>query len=105
MKKSIHKNKYEMPHIDSLVQLSSQNFSVNAMRNESFFTTMDLKYAYSQHNLHPETAGHWKFNFLSGDLAGRYRFKTGYYGSTDVPAEFEKAIDKTSIELSNTYDF
>ena len=101
----IQKNKYQMPNIDSLIQLISQNLSVNAERYESFFTTIDLKYAYSQLNLHPETARHCNFNILSGDMTSTYCFKTGFYGQTIMPAEFQKAIDTTLIGLTDTYCF
>ena len=38
-------------------------------------------------------------------MTGTYRFKTGFYGLTDVPAEFQKAMDYTLIGLKNTICF
>ena len=38
-------------------------------------------------------------------MIGTYRFKTGFYGLTDMPAEFQKAIDYTLIGLKNTFCF
>ena len=38
-------------------------------------------------------------------MAGTYRFLTGFYGLTDMPAEFQKAMDYTLIGLKNTYCF
>ena len=38
-------------------------------------------------------------------MIGTYRFKTGFYGLTDMPAEFQKAIDYTLIGLKNTICF
>ena len=38
-------------------------------------------------------------------MTGIYRFKTGFYGLTDMPAEFQKAIDCTLASLSNTCCF
>ena len=50
LNKAIHKNKYEMPNIDSLIQTSSQTLST-APQETAYFTTLDLQYAYSQLNL------------------------------------------------------
>ena len=36
-----------------------------------YFSTIEHIYAYSQPNLHPETA-------VSGDMTGTYRFKQGF---------------------------
>ena len=36
-------------------------------------------------------------------MTGTYRFKTGFYGLTDMPAEFQKAMDYTLIGLKNTF--
>ena len=34
-----------------------------------------------------------------------FRFKTGFYRLTDMPAEFQKAIDCTLAGLTNTFCF
>ena len=104
LNKAIHKNKYQMPNIDSLIQLISQTLSITPQET-AYFTTLDLQYAYSQLNLHSDTARHCKFNLVSGDMTGTYRFKTGFYGLTDMPAEFQKAIDCTLAGLNRTFCF
>ena len=38
-------------------------------------------------------------------MTGTYRFQGGFYGLTDMPAEFQKAMDYTLIGLKNTYCF
>ena len=38
-------------------------------------------------------------------MTGTYKFQTGFYGLTDMPAEFQKAMDYTLIGLQNTYCF
>ena len=78
-----------MPNKDSLIQTISQTLS-NSPQETAYFTTLDLQYAYSQLNLHSDTACHCNFNLVSGDLTGAYRRKTGFYGLTDMPAEFQK---------------
>ena len=90
-----------MPNINSLIQTISQTLST-APQETAYFTTLDLQYAYRQLNLHSDTARHCNFNLVSGDMTGTYRFKTGFYGLTDMPAEFHKAIDCTLDGLNNT---
>ena len=93
-----------MPNIDSLIQTISQTLST-APHEMAYFTTLDSQYAYSQLNLHNDTTRHCNFNIVSGDMTGTYRFKTGFCGLTDMPAEFQKAIDCTLAELDNTFCF
>ena len=38
-------------------------------------------------------------------MTGTYRFQTGFYGLTDMPSEFQKAMDYNLIGLKNTYCF
>ena len=44
LNKTIHKNKYQMPNIDSLIQTISQTLST-APQETAYFTTLDLQYA------------------------------------------------------------
>ena len=55
---SIHKNKYQMPNMETLIDSISQNITdYNTEQSDKiFFFTIDLKYAYSQLNLHLDTA-------------------------------------------------
>ena len=104
---SIYKNKYQLPNIETLMDSISQIISKfkTEQADTIYFSTIDLKYAYSQLNLHPETAKHCNFNIVSCDVTGTYRFKTGFFGLTDMPAEFQKAMDYTLIGLKNTFCF
>ena len=52
-----------------------------------------------------DTATHSNFNIICGKSTGTYRFKTGFYGLTDMPAEFQKAADYTLVGHQNTYCF
>ena len=94
-----------MPNIDTLIESISQQISAPAPQKTTYFSTIDLKYAYSQLYQDANTANHCNFNIISGDMTGTYRFQTGFYGLTDMPAEFQKAIDYTLIGLQNTYCF
>ena len=104
LNEAIHKNKYQMPNIDSLIQTISQTLST-APQETAYFTTLDLQYAYSQLKLHSDTARHCNFNIFSGDMTGTYRFNAGFYGRTDMPAEIQKAMDCTLAGLDNTFCF
>ena len=93
-----------MSNIYSLIQSISQTLST-APQETAYFTTLDLQYAYSQLKLHSDTARHCNFNIVSGYMTGTNRFKIGFYGLTDMPAEFQKAIDCTIAGLDNTFCF
>ena len=47
LNKAIHKNKYQMPNTDSLIQTISQTLST-LPQETAYSTTLDLQYAYSQ---------------------------------------------------------
>ena len=94
-----------MPNFDNLIDTIQQNLNTTASQETAFFSTLDLKYAYSQLNLHPETARHCNFNIISGEGTGTYRFVTGFYGLTDMPAAFQKVMDYTLVGLQNTHCF
>ena len=38
-------------------------------------------------------------------MIGSYGFKSEFYSLTEMPTDFQKAIDTTLIELTNTYCF
>ena len=99
LNKSIHKNKYQMPNIDNLIDTTQQNLNTNGFHETAYFSTLDLKYAYSQVNLDPQTARHCNFNILSGEGTETYRFINGFYGLTDMPAAFQKVMDCTLVGL------
>ena len=92
-----------MPNIDTLIESISLQISAPASQNATYFSTIDLKYAYRQLNLDTNTANHCNFNIISGDMTGTYRFQTGFYGLKDMPAEFQKAVNYTLIGLKSTY--
>ena len=105
LNKAIHKNKYQMPNIEMLIDTISQHLTNTQNGQQAYFTTLDLKYAYSQLKLHHDTAKHCNFNIICGESTGTYRFKNGFYGLTDMPADFQKAMDYTLRGLQNTYCF
>ena len=103
--KAIHKNKYQMHNIECLMDNIAQSITQSYNEGQILFSTIDLRYAYSQLPLDEDTANQCNFNIIGGQATGTYRFNTGFYGLRDMPAEFQKAIDKTLINLKNTFSF
>ena len=70
-----------------------------------WFSKIDLKYAYSQIPLDESISKHCNFSILGGRATGTYRFLNGFYGLTDMPATFQKTIDKTLEGISSKFAF
>ena len=94
MNVQIWKNKYQMPNIHELINSVAQTITKD-VPGKVWFTSLDLEHALSQLPLSSFTSSHCNFNILCGDAKGTYRFKTGFYGLTDMPTEFQKAMDCT----------
>ena len=67
-----------MPNIVTLIKFISQQISAPWSQNTTYFSTIDLKYAYNQLNLDDNTANHCNFNLISGVMTGTYRFQTEF---------------------------
>ena len=70
-----------------------------------WFSKIDPKYAYSQIPLDTSIAKHCNFSILGGKATGTYRFLNGLYGLTDMPATFQKTIDKTLEGIHSKFAF
>ena len=64
---------------------------------------LDLRYAYSQIPLDQKTREQCNFSLIGGNALGTYQFQTGFYGLTEMPVEFKKAVDLTLTNCTNTY--
>ena len=85
-----------MQSIDHLIDAVANFISQRSTEHGTFyFSKTDLKYAYSQILLDPYLRKHCNFNILGVQATGTYRFPTGFYGLTDMPATFQKTIDVT----------
>ena len=102
--KFIHKNKYQMPNIDLLLDNIARAVKSNE-NQQTLFSTLDLRYAYSQISLDKPARKQCNFSLIGGNATGTYQFQTEFYGLTDLPAEFQKAIDITLTNCSNTYAY
>ena len=106
LNKAIHKNKYQMQGIDHLIDAVALYISERSKSPGTYwFSKFDLKYAYSQIPLDESIAKHCNFSILGGRATGTYRFINGFYGLTDVPATFQKTIDKTLEGINSKFAF
>ena len=94
MNSQVWKNKYQMPNIHELLDSAAQIITRN-VTGKVWFTSLGLKYVFSQLPSSSLTNSHCNFKILCGEATGTYRFKTGFYGLTDMPIEFQKAMDCT----------
>ena len=94
MNAQIWTNKYQMPNIHEFFY-SAAHVVTRSVPSQVWFTSLDLKYAFSRLPLSSLTSSHCNFNILCGEVTGTYRFKTGFYGLTDMPTEFQKVMDCT----------
>ena len=69
------------------------------------FSKIDRKFAYSQLPLDENIQKHCNFNILGGRTTGTYRFINGFYGLTDLPATFQKTIDKTLQNIKTKFEY
>ena len=95
-----------MQSIDNLMDSVAKYISDNKNETGNFlFSKIDLKYAYSQIPLHPEIGKHCSFNILGGKSTGTYQLINGFYGLSDMPATFQKTLDKTLENIDNKFNF
>ena len=72
---------------------------------QTLFSLLDLHFTYSQIPLDKITREQCNFSLIGGNATGTYQFQTGFYGFTDMPAEFQKAIDLTLTNFTKTYAY
>ena len=97
-------NKYQMPIIDLPLDNIAQ-VDKSDKTKQTLFSKLDLPYAYSQIPLDKSTREQCNFRLIGGNATATYQFQTGFYGLTDMPAEFQKAIDLTLTNCTNTYAY
>ena len=88
----IWKNNYQIPNIPELIDSAAQIITSN-VPGSVWLTSLNLKYAFSQIKLTYTTSSQCNFSNCWGELTGTYRFNTGFYGLTEMPSEFQKAMD------------
>ena len=86
--------------IDAVCQTISEKKS-----GEKNFSIVDLTYAYGQLPLNQETSLQSNFSLVDCKLTGTYRLKTGSYGLTTIPAEFQRVMDSILAEYPQAHAF
>ena len=104
LNKQVHKNKYQMPKIEELMDTVGQTIS-ERKPGDVYFSTMDFTYAYGQLPLSPETSVQCNFSLLGGKSTGTYRFQTGFVGLTTMPAEFQRVMNTILLEFPQAHAF
>ena len=95
-----------MQSIDNLMDSVAKYISDNKNKPGKFlFSKIDLKQAYSQSLFHPEIRKHCNFNIVGEKPTGTYQFINGFYGLSDMPAFFQKTLDKTLENIHNKVNF
>ena len=98
MNGNIKNDKYQMPNLEDLLNTLAE--TITAKDGEKvWFTSVDLKYAFGQVPLNPELAKHCNFAIIGGKASGIYRFKTGFYGLTVMPTEFQRIMEDLLINI------
>ena len=77
LNKQIHKNKYQMPNIEQLLDTFSKTIS-ERKPGEIFLSTIDLTYTYGQLPLSANTSVQCNFSLIGGKLTSTYRFKNRF---------------------------
>ncbi len=96
------KNKCQMPNIEDLMDRIAEIISEKKPA-KIWFSSIDLRYAYGQLLLSLRTAEQCNFALVGGTATGMYRFRTGFYGFADMPAEFQQSIDKVLMRNTCIY--
>ena len=104
LNKQVHKNKYQMLNIEEIIDIVGQTIS-ERKQGDVFFTTTDLTYEYEQLPLNENTSKHCNFSLVGGRSTGTYRFKTGFYNLTTMPAEFQRVMDAILSEFPCAHAF
>ena len=104
MSSQFYKNKFQMPNLLELLDSAAQIITAKT-EGTVWFTSLDLKYAFSQLPIDESVSKHCNFSIVCGEFTGTYRFKTGFYGLTDMPKEFQKAMDNTIQGFQGVFCF
>ena len=104
IKKFIHKNKYQMPNIDLLLDNIAQVVKSDKTKPTQF-SKLDLNTHTLKSRWIEKKREQCNFSLVGGNATETYQFQTGIYGLTDMPAEFQKAVDLTLTNCTNTYAY
>ena len=78
LNKNVIKDKYPMPNLENLMDMIAEQVGTEKT-GKTYFTSLDLTYAYGQVELSSDTSKHCNFQIIGGEATGVYRFVTGFY--------------------------
>ena len=104
MNDQIRKNQYQMSNVLELLDSAAEIITSNKS-GEVWFTSLDLKCAFSQSQLSDAVSSHCCFKTARGEQTHTFCFKTGFYRFTDLPKKIQKGMDKTPRGLSRVFCF
>ena len=68
LNQNVVNDKYPMPNLDNLMDMIAEHASSGD--GETFFTSLDMNYAYGQVELAPETSRQCNFQIVGGEATG-----------------------------------
>ena len=72
---------------------------IEKQTRETWFSPVDLTYAYGQVPLSKKTARHCNFQSAGGESTVAYTFILGYYGLTIMSTRFQKIMDISIVNI------
>ena len=103
LNKNVVKDKYPMPKLHNLMDMIAEN--VGKGPGKTFFTTLDMTYAYGHVELSADTSRQCNFQIIGREATGVYKIVIGFYGLFTMPTEFQRIMDVTLTGISNTFSF
>ena len=94
-----------MQNIDELLEQVSRIATNPTSPGATWFTSLDLKYAYGQLFLDRETSEQFNFSIVCGKATGTYRSPTAFYGLPNMHADFPRTMDALFLTLPSNFAF
>ena len=91
LNKQVHKNKYQMPNIEELMDIVGR--TISERKQGDVFLQQWIS------RTHTHTSKHCRISLVGGRSTVTDRFKTGFYGLTTMPAEFQRVMDAILSEF------
>ena len=75
-----------MPSIESRKLIIYKELCSKTSHATAYVASTDWQFAFSQLNLHPNTARHFNVRIVSANMSCTHSFKTVFYGLTNIMA-------------------
>ena len=91
-----------MPNLFELIDNVAVTISGHD-KDKIWFSSIDLKYAYSQIPLSKKASNQSNSNIVGGDATGSYVLKPDFSWLGDMPNEFQRIMDRLTEKITNTH--